>query len=480
MLENNQEHLQELNNSEGQDPAVDEQETQQGAEISGEVEKTTTDVDAVTEAANKEETADEAVQEVTTEEATPETTEEETEAETDEATEPAPDTLEESPTAEDQADEGETMPEVDPRDYQVGDHVKGTVTRVEDKQALVEVEDSKLDGIIPISEISALHIDKVSDVLMEGEKLTLEIIKVEEDALILSKRRVLAREAWKNLQEKYEAGEYIEAEVKDVVKGGLVVDVGVRGFVPASLVEDYFVEDFSGYKGKTMTFKIVEIEPENNRLILSHRDVVVEEKEMKKKDVLASTKVGDVIEGTVQRLTDFGAFVDIGGMDGLVHISELAHEHVSHPADVVAVGETVKVKVLNVDQERERVSLSIKETLPGPWENISEKIQEGSIIEGTVKRLVSFGAFVEVLPGVEGLVHISQISHQHIGTPQEVLEVGQSVNVKVLSVNEEEKRISLSIKEAESRDEEESFDLPQESSGFQLGEVIGDQLKKFK
>ena len=181
----------------------------------------------------------------------------------------------------------------------------------------------------------------------------------------------------------------------------------------------------------------------------------------------------------MQRITDFGAFVDIGGVDGLVHISELAHEHVEHPSDVVAVGDTVKVKVLNVDPERERISLSIKETFPGPWENINEKVKEGSIIEGTVKRLVSFGAFVEVLPGVEGLVHISQISHKHIGTPQEVLEVGQKVNVKVLSVNEEEKRISLSIKEAETP-EEETYELPQESSGFQLGEVIGDQLKKFK
>lgn len=478
MLENNQEHLRELNNTEGQEPKVEEQETKQESvvDVTGEGEKTATEQETP---AKEKSTVDEQVDTSDTGERSPAEENVETADVAPEASFADAEAAAETTTGEESPTTEEAMPEVDPQDFQVGDLVKGKVIRVEEKQAIVEVDDSKLDGILPISEISPLHIDRVSDVLMEGERLTLEVIKVEEDALILSKRRVTARQAWKNLMEKFAAGEYIEAEVKDLVKGGLVVDVGVRGFVPASLVEDYFVEDFSDYKGKTMTFKIVEIEPENNRLILSHRDVVLEEKEKRKKELLANMKVGDILEGTVQRITDFGAFVDIGGIDGLVHISELAHEHVEHPSDVVAVGDTVKVKVLNVDPERERISLSIKETLPGPWENINEKIKEGSIIEGTVKRLVSFGAFVEVLPGVEGLVHISQISHKHIGTPQEVLEVGQKVNVKVLSVNEKEKRISLSIKEAETS-EEEPYELPQESSGFQLGEVIGDQLKKFK
>ena len=437
MVENNQENLQEVNSTEEQaENEVDKKETVQDS--APEVETSSHTESSAPESEN--ETAEQ-TREATTEEA---------------------------------------MPKVDAPAYNVGDRVRGKVTKVEDKQVIVEVENSKLDGIIPISELSALHIEKASDVITEGEKLTLEVIKVEEDALILSKRRIRAREAWEELQQKFATGEYVETEVKDVVKGGLVVDLGVRGFVPASLVEDHFVEDFSSYKGKTMTFKIVEIDPEKNRLILSHRDVVLEEKEKKKQEVLANTKEGDIIEGTVMRLTDFGAFVDIGGMDGLVHISQLAYEHVNHPSDVVQVGDTVKVKVLSVDPENERVSLSIKETLPGPWENISEKIKEGSVIEGTVKRLVSFGAFVEVLPGVEGLVHISQISHKHIGTPHEVLEVGQTVQVKVLGVNEEEKRISLSMRELEEKEEETSYELPEESTGFQLGEVIGDQLKKFK
>jgi len=351
---------------------------------------------------------------------------------------------------------------------------------VEDKQVIVNIPNSKLDGIIPISELSALHIEKAEDAVQLGDELTLVVTKVEDEALILSKRRVDAEKAWESLSEKSANGEYIEATVSDVVKGGLVVDVGVRGFVPASLVDDHFVEDLSIYKGQTMTFKIVELDKEKNRLILSHRDVVKEQNEQKKQELLANLKEGEVIEGTVERVTDFGVFVNIGDIDGLVHISQLSHQHVNHPSEVVHVGDQVKVKILAVDPEKERVSLSIKDTLPGPWEGVSEKLPVGSVVEGTVKRLVSFGAFVEVLPGVEGLVHISQISQKHIGTPHEVLKEGQTVTVKVLSVNEAENRLSLSMKELEKPEVKENVELPQEERGFQLGDVIGDQLKKLK
>lgn len=364
----------------------------------------------------------------------------------------------------------------------VGDKVKGTVIKVEDKQVQVEIENSKKDGIIPISELSSLHIEKASDAVNVGDTLELVITKEEDDLYVLSKRKVDAEKAWDLMRKRFENGEIFEAEVKEVVKGGLVVDLGVRGFVPASLVEDYYVEDFEDYKGKTLTFKIVELDEEKNRLILSHRAVVEEEKQKAKKKLLDEIQPGDVLEGKVQRLTDFGAFVDIGGVDGLVHISQLSHEHVEKPSDVVKEGEIVKVKVLSVDRDNERISLSIKETIPGPWENIAEKAPVGSVLKGTVKRLVSYGAFVEVFPGVEGLVHISQISHKHIGTPHEVLSEGQEVEVKVLDVNEKEKRLSLSIKELENEpvDTNDSFELPEESKGFQLGEVIGDQLKGIK
>lgn len=376
----------------------------------------------------------------------------------------------------------EEMNQVEVNNYNVGDQVKATVSKVEEKQVIVDVENSKSNGIIPISELSSLHVEKASDVVSEGDILELEVIKVEEEALILSKRKIDALKAWDDLEEKFENGVVFEAEIKDVVKGGLVVDLGVRGFVPASLVEDYFVEDFSDYKNRTLTFKIVELEKDKNRLILSHRAVVQEQKEKQKASVLDTIESGQVIEGTVQRITDFGAFVDIGGVDGLVHISQLSHQHVDKASDVVTEGDKVQVKVLSIDRDNERISLSIKDTLPGPWVDISDKAAKGSVQEGVVKRLVSFGAFVEIFPGVEGLVHISQISHKHIATPQEVLQEGQSVKVKILDVNEAEQRLSLSIKELEDPQSNYSsdYEVPAETKGFQLGEMIGDQLKKLK
>lgn len=373
------------------------------------------------------------------------------------------------------------MSQVDVRNFEVGDMVKGIVTKVDEKQVIVEIPESKLDGIIPISELSSLHIEKASDVVSEGNELELQVLKVEEEALILSKRKVDAEKAWDQLVKKYENKETFEAEIKDVVKGGLVVDLGVRGFIPASLVESHFVEDFSDYNGKSLSLKIVELDKEKNRIILSHRAVIEEEKGKQKQILLSSIQPGQVLEGTVQRITDFGAFVDIGGIDGLVHISQLSYEHIEKPSDVVEVGQKVNVKVLSVDQNNERISLSIKETLPGPWSNIVEKAPKGAVLEGIVKRLVSYGAFVEVFPGVEGLVHISQISHKHIGTPHEVLSDGEHIKVKVLDVNEADQRLSLSIKELEENIQEETdFELPEESKGFQLGEVIGDQLKNLK
>jgi small subunit ribosomal protein S1 len=375
----------------------------------------------------------------------------------------------------------EEMNEVEVKIYTVGDLVKGVVTKVEEKQVIVEISDSKLDGIIPISELSSLHIEKAGDAVAEGDALELEVLKVEEEVLVLSKRKVDAEKSWEHLVVKFENNETFEAEVKDVVKGGLVVDLGVRGFVPASLVESHFVEDFSDYKGKTLTFKIAELDKEKNRLILSHRAVIEEEKVRQKSEILSSIQVGQIIEGTVQRLTNFGAFVDIGGIDGLVHISQLSYQHIEKPSEVVEEGQKVQVKVLGVDPENERISLSIKETLPGPWTSLAEKAPKGTILEGVVKRLVSYGAFIEVFPGVEGLVHISQISHKHIGTPNEVLSEGEQIKVKVLEVNENDKRLSLSIKELEEKYTEVThYELPEESKGFQLGDMIGDQLKNLK
>ncbi|MGP4070302.1 30S ribosomal protein S1 [Halobacillus sp. B29] len=368
------------------------------------------------------------------------------------------------------------------QEFSAGDIVTGKVVKIEEKQVLVDVG-YKVEGIVPISELSSLHVEKASDAVSEGDELTLQVKKVEDDEIVLSKRAVDADKAWQDLEDKYESGEIFEAEVKDVVKGGLVVDIGLRGFIPASLVETYYVEDFENYKGRNLSLKVVELDREQNRVILSHRAVVEEEESAKKQEVLHSLEDGQVIEGTVQRLTDFGAFVNLGGIDGLVHISQLSHQHVEKASDVVEEGQTVKVKVLSVDRDNERISLSLKATQPGPWHDIQDKVKQGEVLEGTVRRLVSFGAFVEVFPGVEGLVHISQISNRHIGTPGEVLEEGQQVQVKVLDVDGEAKRLSLSMKELEAeqtREEYQQYEKEEDNSGFSLSDMIGDKLDKYK
>lgn len=365
---------------------------------------------------------------------------------------------------------------------QIGEIINGTVVKTEEKQVLVDIGE-KTEGIIPISELSSLHVELTTDVVQVGDELTVKVTKIEDNEVILSKKAIQAEQAWKDLEEKYNNGEVFETEIKEVVKGGLVVDVGLRGFIPASLVETFFVEDFSDYKGKSLTVKVVDINKEQNRVILSHRIVVEEASENKKQELLNDIKEGQVINGTVQRTTNFGAFVDIGGVDGLVHISQLAHEHVEKASDVVTIGDDIKVEVLSIDRDNERISLSHKKTLPGPWEGIENEISKGDIIEGTVKRLVNFGAFLEVKPGVEGLVHISQIANRHIGTPQEVLEVGQVINVKVLDVNEVEERISLSIRELEQEQEEaeyKQYEKDDDQAGFQFGDIIGDKLNKYK
>ncbi|GGI66789.1 30S ribosomal protein S1 [Enterococcus alcedinis] len=375
------------------------------------------------------------------------------------------------------------------QEVNVGDIVKGEVLAIEDKQAVVGIVGAGVEGVVPMKELSTLPVEDINEVVKVGDVLDLVVISAigkdkENGSYLLSKRRLDAKKVWEEIEQDFKSGKILEAPVTNVVKGGLVVDVGVRGFVPASMVEDHFVDDFESYKGKTMTFKIIEIEPSENRLILSHKAVIEAEKESKREELLATIKEGDQIEGTVARLTDFGAFIDLGGVDGLVHVSEIAHTHIAKASDALKVGEKVQVAVLSVDPTTERVSLSIKDTLPGPWTDIENKAAVGTILEGTVKRLTSFGAFVEVFPGVEGLVHISQISHKHIATPHEVLQEGQTIQVKVLEVNPTEHRIALSIKALEVKEDEpeavseESYVMPEETTGFTMGDILGDALRE--
>ncbi|MGO3490534.1 MAG: 30S ribosomal protein S1 [Lactiplantibacillus plantarum] len=396
----------------------------------------------------------------------------------------------------------------------VGDVVKGEVLAIDDdKQVIVGIQGTGVEGVVPLKELSTQRVDDVNEAAKVGDVLDLVVISrigsdKENGSYLLSHRRLEARKVWDDVEKEYEAGHTIKAPVTQVVKGGLVVDAGVRGFIPASMIDDHYVEDLNAYKGQELELMIIEIEPSENRLILSHRAVVEKQREAQREEALKILQAGDVVEGKVARLTNFGAFVDLGGIDGLVHVSEISYERVEKPADVLKVGQEVTVKILSVDADRERVSLSIKATLPEPWDGIEEKAPQGAVLDGKVKRLTSFGAFVEVFPGVEGLVHISQISHQHIATPNDVLKVGQEIKVKVLDVRPDEKRLALSIKALEEKpqtadDDNESqperrsnnnrrrnnnrdnrtaserstANAPEESTGFTLGDLIGDELK---
>lgn len=379
-------------------------------------------------------------------------------------------------------------------EVKVGDVVTGEVLDIDDdRQVIVGIQGAGVEGVVPLRELSTQHIDNINDEVKIGDELELVVIsRIGDDkeggSYLLSRKRLLARKVWKEIEEKAANGEELEVPVTQVVKGGLVVDAGVRGFIPASMIENRYVDDLNAYKGQTLKVKIIEIKPEDNRLILSHKAVINAERAEKRQEVLSSLQEGEVVTGKVARLTNFGAFVDLGGIDGLVHISEISYERVEKPSDVLKPGEEVQVKVLSVDPERERISLSIKQTQPGPWENIAEKAPVGAVLDGKVKRLTDFGAFVEVFPGVEGLVHISQISHKHIATPADVLEEGQDIKVKVLEVHPEESRLALSIKALEEAPKSEkkaskapatdySKDMPEETTGFTLGDIIGDSLK---
>ena len=387
----------------------------------------------------------------------------------------------------------------------VGDVVKGEVLAIDDdRQAIVGIKDAGVEGVVPAKELSTKPVEDINDAVKVGDELDLVVISKigndkENGSYLLSHRRLEARKVWDDIQKKFDDGETITAKVTQAVKGGLVVDAGVRGFVPASMITDHYVEDLNQFKGQELEFKIIEIEPSENRLILSHKEIVKAEHEKAAEKIFAELQPGDIVEGKVARMTNFGAFIDLGGVDGLVHVSEISYDHVDKPSDVLSAGQDVKVKVLSVDPDRDRISLSIKQTLPGPWDDIEEKAPAGSVLTGTVKRLTSFGAFVEVFPGVEGLVHISQISHKHIATPADVLKPGQEVKIKVLNVDPERQRLGLSMKALEERPKGEDNDnrrggrrprrnnnrnamnnAPEEETGFSMGDLIGDKLKDLR
>src|SRR2546429_4851998 len=287
-----------------------------------------------------------------------------------------------------------------------------------------------------------------------GEEVdALALTKEDQDGrLIMSKKRARFEKAWRRMGPADEPGEPVEGTVIEVVKGGLIIDLGVRGFLPASLVDIRRVQNLDDFMGQKLECKVIELNRSRNNVVLSRRAVLEEERKEVRQQILDRLQPGLVVEGQISNIVDFGAFVDLDGIDGLVHISELSWSHVNHPSEVVGIGDTVRVKVLDIDRDRQRISLGLKQTQEDPWQRVVDTHQPGDVLEGKVTKVVAFGAFVEILPGVEGLVHISELADHHVDNPSEVVEPGTELKVKILEVYEERRRLSLSIKRVEGQD----------------------------
>ena len=334
-------------------------------------------------------------------------------------------------------------------DFDEGDLVTGTVVKIEHDEVLLDIG-FKSEGVIPARELTIRKDVNPEDLVSLGDTIEALVLQKEdkEGRLILSKKRAEYERAWKAVEEKFKAGVNVEGEVIEVVKGGLILDIGLRGFLPASLVDLRRVKDLSAFMGERIESRVIEMDRNRNNVVLSRRVVLEAARKAERSEILDKLKPGMKLKGTVSSIVDFGAFVDLGGIDGLIHISELSWNHVNQPSEVVKVGQEVEVQVLDVDLNRERISLGLKQTTEDPWRALIKKYPIGALIEGKVTKLVTFGAFVDLGDGVEGLVHISEMSKQHVGAPAQVCKVGDTVQVKVMEVDLERRRISLSMKAA--------------------------------
>ncbi|HET3318210.1 30S ribosomal protein S1 [Streptococcus pneumoniae] len=383
---------------------------------------------------------------------------------------------------------------------ETGDVVSAEVLTVDATQANVAISGTGVEGVLTLRELTNDRDADINDFVKVGEVLDVlvlrQVVGKDTDTVtyLVSKKRLEARKAWDKLVGREE--EVVTVKGTRAVKGGLSVEFeGVRGFIPASMLDTRFVRNAERFVGQEFDTKIKEVNAKENRFILSRREVVEAATAAARAEVFGKLAVGDVVTGKVARITSFGAFIDLGGVDGLVHLTELSHERNVSPKSVVTVGEEIEVKILDLNEEEGRVSLSLKATVPGPWDGVEQKLAKGDVVEGTVKRLTDFGAFVEVLPGIDGLVHVSQISHKRIENPKEALKVGQEVQVKVLEVNADAERVSLSIKALEERpaqeegqkeekraarprrprrQEKRNFELPETQTGFSMADLFGD------
>jgi len=336
------------------------------------------------------------------------------------------------------------------RTIEEGEVVTGNVVRIDKDEVLVDIG-YKSEGVIPAGELSIRKSVDPNDEVHLGEEVdAIVLTKEDQDGrLIMSKKRARFEKAWRRIETAAESGEPVEGTVIEVVKGGLIIDLGVRGFLPASLVDIRRVPNLDEYMGTKIETKVIELNRSRNNVVLSRRAVLEEERKEVRQQILDRLQPGLVVEGQISNIVDFGAFVDLDGIDGLIHISELSWSHVNHPSEILAIGDTVKVKVLDIDRDRQRISLGLKQTQEDPWQRIVDTYNVNDELEGKVTKVVTFGAFVEILDGVEGLVHISELAPHHVESPREVVHPGDAIRVRILEIDSDRRRLSLSAKRVE-------------------------------
>jgi small subunit ribosomal protein S1 len=369
--------------------------------------------------------------------------------------------------------DGQIVPNYDAtlRPFDEGDVVTGRVVRIDNDEVLVDIG-YKSEGVIPSNELSIRKsVDPHDEVEMGEEVDALVLTKEDQDGrLIMSKKRARFEKAWRRIEAAQESGEPIPGSVIEVVKGGLIIDLGVRGFLPASLVDIRRVANLDEFMGQTLDCKVIELNRSRNNVVLSRRAVLEEERKEQRQEILDRLQPGLVVEGVISNIVDFGAFVDLNGIDGLIHISELSWSHVNHPSEVIAIGDQVQVKVLDIDRDRQRISLGLKQTQEDPWQRVVSMYHVGDELEGKVTKVVTFGAFVEILDGVEGLVHISELAPYHVENPREIVEPGAELKVKILEIDSERRRLSLSAKRVEGQVlvPREGYEGPVDENGIPL------------
>jgi small subunit ribosomal protein S1 len=348
--------------------------------------------------------------------------------------------------------DGQIVPNYDAtfRPIEEGEVVTGHVVRIDKDEVLVDIG-YKSEGVIPANELSIRKaVDPNEEVHLGEEVDAIVMTKEDQDGrLIMSKKRARFEKAWRRIETAAESGEPVEGTVIEVVKGGLIIDLGVRGFLPASLVDIRRVPNLDEYMGTKIETKVIELNRSRNNVVLSRRAVLEEERKEVRQQILDRLQPGLVVEGQISNIVDFGAFVDLDGIDGLIHISELSWSHVNHPSEILNIGDTVKVKVLDIDRDRQRISLGLKQTQEDPWQRIVDTYNVGDELAGKVTKVVTFGAFVEILDGVEGLVHISELAAHHVESPREIVHPGDEIRVKILEIDSERRRLSLSAKRVE-------------------------------